>query len=158
MRRPGKKTRMSLRGARQRRMWKRAFIGEAECAVDCIRGCSHLKPLQQRYVLGVIGEHLVTFPEKDGHHCVGKHFDRIALLEIVLTKMRVGRLVRELPARRCIVEERIGKGFGRLVRESGYVLEPAAEDSGGDPARILGDPARLGYRTRLEEEGVETQN
>src|SRR5262249_13257247 len=42
--------------------------------------------------------------------------------------------------------------------KSGNVLESTAEESGGNPARILRDPSGLRNRSRLEEIGMETEH
>src|SRR5256885_10151153 len=54
------------------------FIREAERAVNGIGGRAHLKPLQQRNVLQVVGEGEVWLFHGDWYRGVGQYFNRIA--------------------------------------------------------------------------------
>src|ERR1043166_4424922 len=60
------------------------FIREAERAVNGIGGCSHLKPLQQRNVLRVVGEGEMWLFNGDRYRGVRQHLNRIAFFQIVL--------------------------------------------------------------------------
>src|SRR5580693_1689977 len=122
----------SLLRARYGRFRQHGFIRETECAVNCIRRCPHLKPLQQWNVLRVIGEVELSFLHGDWRRSVGQNLDGVPLFKIVLTNLGVGRLARELPDRGCVVNERIGKRFGEFMGKGGYVLEPCAEKARQD--------------------------
>src|SRR6267154_1128602 len=90
-------TRDWLHWARQCRMRKRGLVREAESAIDGIGLGPHFEPLQQRYVLRVIGKDFVTLAQSDGHRCIREHFDGIALFQVVLADLRVRGNARELP-------------------------------------------------------------
>jgi hypothetical protein len=92
---------------RQRGMRQRSFIRKAECAVDCVRLCAHLKPLQQRFSLRVIGKCLIPFLEGYCHRGIGQYLDGVASFQVILANLRIGRDPWELPYRRNVVDERL---------------------------------------------------
>jgi len=53
-----------------------------ECPSDCVRSVAYLKPLQQRFGLGVVRIHFISLTDKDGHRGNGKPFHGIAGLEV----------------------------------------------------------------------------
>jgi hypothetical protein len=80
----GQATADSLLRTWQGRVRQRSFVGEAERTVNRIGGRSHLKPLQERNDLRVIGECLFSFSQSDRHGSVRQDLDGVALLEISL--------------------------------------------------------------------------
>src|SRR5712672_1001826 len=150
--------RSCLNRARPRGMRNGGRIRIAERAADCVGGGAHLKPLQQRYDLRVIGEHFPPLSEQYGHSRHRKDFDRIAFLKICLTNLGGGRNSRELPSWHNRVDKGIRDCFCNFVRKRSYVLEPCPKQSWRNPAGEVENPAGLRGHAIFEEVSMESQN
>src|SRR4249920_1414224 len=138
-------------------MRQNGLIREAECAVDGIGGCPHLKPLQQRNVLRMVDKVEVLLLNLNGCGRVRQHLNRIAFFQVRLAYLCGGRHSGELPVWSGIADERIGVRFSQFMAQRGHVLESGAEESGRDPACELSDPAVL-RKSSIQEERVEPKN
>src|SRR3954454_1824331 len=124
-------------------MWQDGLIWEAESAINRARARAHLKPLQQRNVLGMVDEIEPCFLDLNRGSCVDQYLDRITLFKVVLAHSRSCRFSRELPVRRRIADERIGERLRQFMAERGHVLEAGPEQPRRDPACELADEALL---------------
>ena len=77
-------TNSALLRARQSGVRQHGFIWEVECYVDCAGGRSHLKPLQQWNVLGMVDKVEPFFLYLNGRRCVRQHLNGVALFQVVL--------------------------------------------------------------------------
>lgn len=140
-------------------MWQNRFVWEAKRAINCARTGTHLKPLQEWNVLGMIDEIEVLFLDLNRGCGISQYFNRITFFKVVLAHSRIGRLARELPVRRRIADEGIGERLRKLMAQRSHVLESSAKETRRDPACELADEALLREEAvKIREIGVEAQD
>ncbi len=86
--------------------------------------------------------------------CICQDLNRVSCFQVTLAN---ARLSGELPARGDVIDERIVEGFSDLMADRGHVFKPAAENSRGNPACELRDPAAFRH-CAVSEISVETQH
>src|SRR5690349_15939165 len=98
--------------------------------MQCIRSRPRFEPLDERFVLWVIGESV----HSDLEHRVRQTLDNVACFQIILAVA-----VWSQPPRRDVVNVVTGHkgiivGFSDLVAESSDICKSSAEDARADPA------------------------
>jgi len=68
--------------------------GKLNAPVDCAGGRSHLKPLQQWNVLGMVDKVEPFFLYLNGRRCVRQHLNGVALFQVVLESNSANRTAR----------------------------------------------------------------
>src|SRR5690242_12788835 len=92
--------------------------------------------------------------EGDRERSIRQDLNRVSGFQVTLAD---AGLARELPARGDVVHERIVERFCDLVADCGYIFKSAAENSRGNPACELREPAAFRH-CAVSEIGMETQH
>src|SRR5450631_1134839 len=143
----------------RRQRCKRGLVGEAVRAQVCERRGLACEPVEQRYVLRVIGS---TVHGNREDRVGGQNFDRVARLEVVLAETASQEGIDGLIPRRLVVHERVVVGLRHFMRQRRNVLKSEGEELGRKPTGEVQHIAVLPYPVLavagFEVVGVKSQN